>query len=88
MSSMAVPSYSGRDDIRLSVRVDGEELSYFRLREFENRAGLVMVYATVLESLERVLRDLCTLAGECPRVAQHYRGDDHYERWRRHAGRE
>jgi hypothetical protein len=44
--------------------VDGETLSHFRLREFENGDGLVMVHATILESLERVRRDLSAVKGE------------------------
>lgn len=54
----------GRNDIRLVTEVDGEPVSHFKMREFENRAGLVMVHASVLDSLERVRRDLCAMAGE------------------------
>lgn len=54
----------GRNDVRLLVEVDGEPLSHFRLREFENADGLAMVHSSVLESLERVRRDLCQWAGE------------------------
>lgn len=55
---------NGRNDVRLVARVDGEDLSHFRLREFENRDGLAMTHSATLESLERVRRDLCALAGE------------------------
>ncbi|HIJ74474.1 MAG TPA: hypothetical protein HPP83_10280 [Candidatus Hydrogenedentes bacterium] len=46
------------------AKVDGEALSHFRLREFENRDGLAMVHAATLEALERVRRDLCAAVGE------------------------
>ncbi len=62
---MCAHSYSGgRNDIRLVSPVDGEDCSHFRLREFENRDGLAMVHASVLESLERVRRELTSMAGE------------------------
>jgi len=54
----------GRNDVRLAVLVDGEMLSHFRLSEFENGDGLAMVHRSVLESLERVRRDLCAEYGE------------------------
>lgn len=54
----------GRNDVRLAVVVDGEMLSHFRLCEFENEDGLAMVHRSVLESLERVRRDLCAMCGE------------------------
>ena len=50
--------------MRLAAVVDGETLSHFRLCEFENGDGLAMVHRSVLESLERVRRDLCAEAGE------------------------
>ena len=50
--------------MRLVATVDGEAQSHFKLREFENREGLAMVHASVLESLERVRRDLVDEAGE------------------------
>jgi len=59
---MCAASSSGRNDVRLVARVDGEEVSHFRLREFENAEGLAMVHASVLASLERVRRDLCRAA--------------------------
>ncbi len=55
---------SGRNDVRLLARVDGEDARHFRLREFANADGLAMVHASVLVSLERVRRDLCAMAGE------------------------
>ena len=61
---MCAASCSGRNDVRLSVRVDGEEQTHFRLCEFENHEGLAMVHRTLLESLERVRRDLTVEAGE------------------------
>lgn len=64
ISSTSARSYNGRNDIRLIAEVDGEELSHFRLKEFENAEGLAMLHSTALESLERVRRDLCALAGE------------------------
>lgn len=54
----------GRNDIRLSCELDGEEVSHFRLREFENAEGLAMVHVSVLDALERVRRELCVMAGE------------------------
>ncbi len=54
----------GRNDIRLLSEVDGEVVSHFRLKEFENEDGLVMVHASVLHALERVRRDLGQWAGE------------------------
>ncbi len=53
-----------RNDIRLMTELDGEPVSHFRLREFENRDGLAMVHGSVLDSLERVRRDLCAMVGE------------------------
>lgn len=61
---MRARSCNGRNDVGLVARVDGEPLSHFRLREFENGEGLAMVHASALESLERTRRDLCTAAGE------------------------
>ena len=55
---------AGRNDVRLVVDLDGEAVSHFRLKEFENRDGLTMVHASALLSLERVRRDLCAMAGE------------------------
>jgi len=54
----------GRNDVRLATIVDGETVAHFRLSEFENRDGLAMVHRSVLESLERVRRDLCAMHGE------------------------
>lgn len=61
---MSENTYNRRNDVRLLTRVDGEEVSHFRLREFETRAGLAMVHPALLESLERLRRDLCEMAGE------------------------
>ena len=55
---------SGRNDVRLLTRLDGEDVSHFRLREFENRDGLAMVHSSTLNSLELVRRDLNAMAGE------------------------
>jgi hypothetical protein len=54
----------GRNDIPLMTQLDGEAVSHFRLREFENREGLAMVHPGVLLSLERVRRDLGDELGE------------------------
>jgi hypothetical protein len=54
----------GRNDIRLLAEIDGEPVSHFRLREFENADGLAMVHASALNSLERVRRDLCAMHNE------------------------
>jgi len=61
---MCATRSSGRNDVRLMTRLDGEWVSHFRLREFENRDGLAMVHASVLDSLERTRRDLGAVAGE------------------------
>ncbi len=63
-SSTSGNSYKGRNDLRLLVDVDGEALAHFRLKEFENGEGLCMVHRSVIESLERVRRELCAAAGE------------------------
>jgi hypothetical protein len=54
----------GRNRVKLYTEVDGELVSNFSLREFENAHGFVMVHASVLRSLELVRRDLCLEAGE------------------------
>ncbi|PCJ51730.1 MAG: hypothetical protein COA73_17000 [Candidatus Hydrogenedentota bacterium] len=54
----------GRNDISLMTLLDGEQVSHFRLREFENRDGLAMVHPSVLLSLERVRRDMSGAFGE------------------------
>lgn len=54
----------GRNDVRLLAEIDGEPLSHFRLREFENAEGLAMVHVSTLVSLEKVRRDLTAWAGE------------------------
>lgn len=55
---------SGRNDISLLATLDGESVSHFKLREFENRDGLAMVHSSVLVSLEQTRRDLCVRYGE------------------------
>jgi hypothetical protein len=52
----------GRNRVRLVNPLDGQP-GHFELREFANADGLAMVHATVLESLERVRRDLCAAEG-------------------------
>ncbi len=61
---MSEPFSKGRNDIRLLTTLDGEEMSHFRLREFENRDGLTLVHSATLVSLEEVRRDLSAMAGE------------------------
>lgn len=56
--------HSGRNDVRLLTDLDGEPVSHFRLKEFENEDGLAMVHAATLLALERLRRDLCAHAGE------------------------
>lgn len=51
----------GRNDIPLLCHLDGEPLSHFRLREFENPDGLAMVHPETLISLEKTRRDLCAM---------------------------
>jgi len=53
-----------RNDVRLLTVLDGEPVSNFRLREFENGEGLAMVHPELLLALERVRRDLNKRAGE------------------------
>ncbi len=55
---------SGRNDIALLVELDGETVSNFKLREFENAEGLAMVHSSVLYALEQVRRDLGIVFGE------------------------
>ena len=55
---------SGRNDIPLLVELDGDTVSHFKLREFENAEGLAMVHSSVLYALEQVRRDLGKLCGE------------------------
>lgn len=54
----------GTNDIPILVTIDGETCSHFRLREFQNPDGLTMIHRTVLDSLERVRRDLCAAAAQ------------------------
>ena len=56
--------WRGRNDVRLVGVVDGEEVTHFRLCEFENRAGLAMVHSSLVHSLEGVRRELGAMAGE------------------------
>ena len=63
-SSMAAPSCRETNNVRLFTRLDGRHVSHFRLREFANAEGLAIVHPCLLESLERVRRDLCRDAGE------------------------
>jgi hypothetical protein len=53
-----------RNDVRLLTVLDGEPVSHFRLREFENADGLAMVHPDLLLALERVRRELNDMAGE------------------------
>lgn len=53
-----------RNDIPLLVTIDGEAVSHFKLREFENADGLAMVHRATVEALERVRRDLALEYGE------------------------
>lgn len=53
-----------RNDVRLLIDLDGEPVSNFRLREFENIDGLAMVHPKLLEALERTRRELCERVGE------------------------
>ena len=55
---------SKRNDVYLVANLDGELVSHFKLKEFENRDGLAIVHQSTLESLERVRADLCAMAGE------------------------
>jgi len=48
----------GRNRISLYSCVDGQQVSHFTMREFENSDGLVMVHKTMLLALELVHRDL------------------------------
>jgi hypothetical protein len=54
----------GRNRVKLYTQIDGELVSHFSLREFENAYGFVMVHASVPRALELVRRDLCREAGE------------------------
>jgi hypothetical protein len=61
---MSARLLEARNDVPLLCDLDGERVSHFRLREFENAEGLAMVHPRLLESLERVRRDLGAMAGE------------------------
>lgn len=61
---MCAPTSNRRNDIRLLLYLDGEPVSNFRLREFENAEGLAMVHPKLLEALERTRAELCARAGE------------------------
>ena len=61
---MRASTSNRRNDVRLLTFVDGEAVSNFRLREFENADGLAMVHPMLLEALERTRRALCERAGE------------------------
>ncbi len=54
---------TARNGVPLLCMLDGEPVSHFTLREFENRDGLAMVHPRVLDALERVRRDLCRQYG-------------------------
>jgi len=54
----------GRNRVRLYTEIDGNLVSNFLLREFENAHGFAMVHASILRSLELVRRDLCREVGE------------------------
>ncbi len=54
----------GRNNIALMTYLDGETVSHFRLCEFENSEGLVMVHQAALTALELTRRDLCARYGE------------------------
>jgi hypothetical protein len=55
---------SGRNNIPLLTSLDGETVSHFRLREFENSEGLAMAHQAALTALELTRRDLCARYGE------------------------
>ncbi len=61
---MAMTISNRRNDIQLLMYLDGEPVSHFRLREFENAEGLAVVHPRLLDALERTRRDLCAKAGE------------------------
>lgn len=47
------------NDVPLMANIDGEWVkSHFKVREFENKDGIVMVHPAVLEALERTRWDL------------------------------
>lgn len=66
MDKPAAPA--GRNDLLLHTLLDGEWVSHFRLREFENAEGLVMIHASIPPALERVRRDLAAHMGEPVRL--------------------
>ncbi|MCK5863365.1 MAG: hypothetical protein KAH38_12825 [Candidatus Hydrogenedentes bacterium] len=53
----------GRNNISLLTDLDGERISHFKLREFENKDGLAMVHTNTLIALEKTRRALCTHYG-------------------------
>jgi len=51
---------SQRNKVQLLCMIDGENVkTNFRLSEFENKDGLVMLHLSVLESLQRLRNHLC-----------------------------
>ena len=50
-----------RNNIKLWTEIDGQLVSHFKMREFENKDGLVMVHSSLLQSLEQVRRDLSAI---------------------------
>ena len=54
-----------RNNIQLLCTLDGENVkTNFRLSEFENKDGLVMLHPTTLESLQRTRNHLCEIFDE------------------------
>ena len=53
-----------RNNIPLLTTLDGETISNFKLREFENRDGLAMIHRKTLTALELTRRDLNNRYGE------------------------
>ncbi len=53
-----------RNDVSLMTVLDGEMVSHFKLREFENRDGLAMIHPAALTALEQTRRDLNARYGE------------------------
>lgn len=52
-----------RNRVRLYAMLDGELVSHFTLREFENLRGYVTIHPSILLSLEKLRRELCRLYG-------------------------
>lgn len=55
---------SDRNNVSLVTYLDGEAVSHFKLREFENAEGIACVHPALLKGLEQTRAQLCRMTGE------------------------